>query len=97
MWWNRNPGVFWGVVLVILGVLFLLANSGVLTNINWDYVWPLFLIALGVWLIVVRIGPGVASAAGGGREDVKAAPLGDQSTAASGDRPDSTPPPTATR
>ncbi|HYU62745.1 MAG TPA: DUF5668 domain-containing protein [Verrucomicrobiae bacterium] len=62
MWWNRNPGVFWGGVLVILGVLFLLANTGVLRSINWDYVWPIFLIALGVWLIVVRIGPGGASA-----------------------------------
>ncbi len=62
MWWNRNPGVFWGGVLVVLGVLFLLANAGVLSNINWDYVWPIFLIALGVWLIVVRIGPAGASA-----------------------------------
>lgn len=62
MWWNRNLGAFWGGVLVILGVLFLLANTGVLSNINWDYVWPIFLIALGAWLIVVRIGPGGASA-----------------------------------
>lgn len=56
--WRRNPSVFWGGVLIILGVLFLLANTGVLANLNWDYVWPVVLIALGVWLLLARIGPG---------------------------------------
>ncbi|TMD14709.1 MAG: hypothetical protein E6I27_03320 [Chloroflexi bacterium] len=60
--WNRNPSIFWGGALVIVGVLFLLANLGVLNNINWDVVWPVLLIALGVWLIVARVGPGGASA-----------------------------------
>ncbi len=62
MWWSRNPSIFWGGVLVILGVLLLLANTGVLENLNWDYVWPGVLIAIGVWLIVARIGPGGTSA-----------------------------------
>jgi hypothetical protein len=60
--WNRGPSVFWGGVLVILGVLFLLANTGVLDNVKWNYVWPVLLIALGGWLIIGRIGPGGASA-----------------------------------
>ena len=60
MWWNRNPAAFWGGVLVILGVLFLLGNLNV--NIRWDLIWPVFLIALGVWLIAARIGPGGAHA-----------------------------------
>ncbi len=59
--WNRNPNVFWGGVLVIVGVLFLLANLNVLQNVTWDLVWPVFLIALGVWLVAARIGPGGAS------------------------------------
>ncbi len=59
--WNRNPSVFWGGVLVIAGVLFLLANLNVLQNVTWDLVWPVFLIALGVWLVAARIGPGGAS------------------------------------
>jgi len=58
MWWNRNPSVFWGGVLVLLGILFLLSNTGLLNNVNWDYVWPLALIAIGVWLIAGRVGPG---------------------------------------
>jgi hypothetical protein len=56
--WNRSPTIFWGALLVIIGVLFLLGNTGVLNNVNWDVVWPVFLIALGVWLIAVRFGPG---------------------------------------
>jgi len=59
--WNRNPSVFWGGLLVIVGVLFLLANLNVLQNVTWDVVWPVFLIALGVWLVAARIGPGGAS------------------------------------
>src|SRR5437867_2237975 len=60
--WNRGPSVFWGGALVILGVLFLLANTGVLENVDWNYVWPVLLIAFGLWLIAARIGPGSASA-----------------------------------
>jgi NhaP-type Na+/H+ or K+/H+ antiporter len=52
----RNSNVFWGVVLVVLGVLFLLANTGVLEQINWDIVWPVVLIAIGVWLVARRVG-----------------------------------------
>ena len=59
--WNRNPSVFWGGLLVIAGVLFLLANLNVLQNVSWDIIWPIFLIALGVWLLAARIGPGGAS------------------------------------
>ncbi len=56
MWWNRNPAAFWGGLLVILGVLFLLGNLNL--NVRWDLVWPVFLVALGAWLILARIGPG---------------------------------------
>ena len=58
MGWNRGPGIFWGVLLVLVGVLFLLGNTGVLNNVNWDVVWPVILIALGLWLIAARFGPG---------------------------------------
>lgn len=62
MRWSRNPSIVWGGVLVILGVLFLLANTGVLDNVSWDVVWPVILIAVGAWLIVARIGPGASQA-----------------------------------
>lgn len=60
--WNRSPSLFWGGLLVIVGGLFLLANLGVLNNLDWNVVWPVLIIALGVWLILARIGPGSATA-----------------------------------
>lgn len=60
--WNRSPSLFWGGLLVIVGVLILLANLGVLNNLDWNVVWPILIIALGVWLILARIGPGAATA-----------------------------------
>jgi hypothetical protein len=58
---SRAPGYFWGVVLVLLGLVFLAANTGVLDSIDWNVAWPLILIALGVLLLVARLGPGGAS------------------------------------
>lgn len=60
--WTRSPGVWWGGVLVVIGLVFLLANLGLLENVNWNVVWPLLLIALGAWLLLARIGPAGASA-----------------------------------
>lgn len=55
--WARNPSVFWGGLLVIIGVLLLLANTNVLNNIRWDIVWPALLIVLGLWFLAARVGP----------------------------------------
>ena len=52
LWWR--PSYFWGGVLVIVGVLALLANLHVLDNLDWNYAWPVLLIALGVWLVIIR-------------------------------------------
>jgi phage shock protein PspC (stress-responsive transcriptional regulator) len=40
-----------GVVLVGLGVLFLAANAGIFSWIEWRYMWPVILIGLGVVLL----------------------------------------------
>jgi TM2 domain-containing membrane protein YozV len=40
----------WGVLLIVLGVLFLLNNFGA-TWLTWDRVWPMALLALGIWLL----------------------------------------------
>jgi len=41
----------WGVLLIILGVLFLLNNFGV-TWLTFDRLWPAALLALGIWLLI---------------------------------------------
>jgi phage shock protein PspC (stress-responsive transcriptional regulator) len=45
---TRNPTFIFGAILVVLGIAFLAANSG----ITWDVILPSALIALGVVLLV---------------------------------------------
>jgi hypothetical protein len=37
--------------LIVLGIIFLLKNLGLLVAINWDLVWPIALIILGILMI----------------------------------------------
>lgn len=60
-WRRREP--IGAVVLIALGVLFLLAEFGVFPGRIFGYLWPLLLIALGVWLIARRL----ADSRGGSR------------------------------
>jgi len=48
--------MFWGFILVIIGLALLLDNLGLLGNIDiWNLLWPLFLIALGAWVLLGTI------------------------------------------
>lgn len=45
----------WGLVLLVIGVLLLLENLGYLASLEisvWQIVWPLALVALGVWFLI---------------------------------------------
>jgi hypothetical protein len=45
--------IFWGLVLLLIGILLLLDNLGYLAGINiWGLIWPMFLIALGGWILL---------------------------------------------
>jgi len=48
----RRDNVFWGGLLVLLGLLFLLQAQGLLRADVFRYFWPLFLILLGGWIIL---------------------------------------------
>jgi phage shock protein PspC (stress-responsive transcriptional regulator) len=48
---HRYPARSAGVVLVVLGVLLLAANAGVFRWIQWNTMWPLIFIGLGVILL----------------------------------------------
>ena len=48
----RRNSLFWGVLLVLLGGLFLLNTLGLFRVNIWSLIWPLFLILLGVWILV---------------------------------------------
>lgn len=53
---DRRRNTF-GYILVGLGLVFLLGNLGVFRLFQWNYVWPLVLVALGVLLLVQRSRP----------------------------------------
>jgi hypothetical protein len=73
MWWGgRRSGYFWGFVLVAIGLLALAANLNLLNNLDWNIVWPVILIALGLWFMVVRFIPGGASGAPGSMDSSEA-------------------------
>jgi hypothetical protein len=54
--WQRRSSAFWGGgILIVIGLYFLLANLGLLNWLDWKVVWPVVLIALGVYLVARRL------------------------------------------
>lgn len=47
----RRDNIFWGTALLVLGVLFLLQAQGLITSV-FRFIWPLFLILVGSWIIL---------------------------------------------
>jgi phage shock protein PspC (stress-responsive transcriptional regulator) len=45
-----------GATLVILGILFLLGNTGIFWWWNWSLFWPVLLVGLGVLILSRRLG-----------------------------------------
>lgn len=50
----RRSSLFWGLFLLVVGILFLLEKFGILNLNVWNILWPVFLIALGIWMIAGR-------------------------------------------
>ena len=49
---RRRNGL--GILLVAVGAVFLLGNMGAFRFIDWHYIWPVVLIAIGVYFIAQR-------------------------------------------
>lgn len=47
----RRDSIFWGVALIVLGVLFFLQGQGYIGNVS-RYIWPFALILVGAWIIL---------------------------------------------
>jgi len=47
----RRDNIFWGGVLILFGVLFLLQAQGIINNV-FRFFWPLILMLIGGWIIV---------------------------------------------
>jgi hypothetical protein len=48
---RKSGGLFWGVLILLVGGLLLLRNLGFITVNVWGMVWPLMLILAGVWVL----------------------------------------------
>ncbi|HOP06164.1 MAG TPA: DUF5668 domain-containing protein [candidate division Zixibacteria bacterium] len=48
---NRRSAMFWGLLLVLLGILMLLDQFNIIRGDMWDYFWPLAIIALGISMV----------------------------------------------
>jgi hypothetical protein len=55
LYWKRKEPIG-AVVLIALGLLFLLGQLDFFSGRLFEFTWPLLLIALGVWLVVRRLG-----------------------------------------
>ncbi len=47
----KRDNIFWGTVLIIVGILLFLQTQGIIVNM-FSYLWPLALILLGGWIIL---------------------------------------------
>ncbi len=50
---TRSGGVFWGIVLLLVGVIWLMSALGYITA-DLNIVWPLLVILGGVYLLVTK-------------------------------------------
>ncbi|NPV57552.1 MAG: hypothetical protein HPY76_12890 [Anaerolineae bacterium] len=50
----RRKGLFWGIVILLIGALMLLTNLGMLPGSVWRYFFPLMLIAAGLYVLFGR-------------------------------------------
>ena len=57
VYWRRKEPIG-AVILIGLGLLFLLGQLDIFNGRLWEFTWPLMLIALGVWLMIRRMGHG---------------------------------------
>jgi len=48
----RKGEVFWGVILIVLGGLFALKSAGYIAGDIFGWFWPLFIVAIGVWILI---------------------------------------------
>lgn len=51
---TRRGGIFWGLVLLIVGIIWLLGALGYI-DLNVDLLLPMLVIIMGLWLLVTKI------------------------------------------
>ena len=65
--YRHSPRLFWPIVLIGIGIIFLLKNMGIIAGSPWPVIlqlWPVLLIALGVEILLGRQGSAGAIVSG---------------------------------
>jgi hypothetical protein len=53
----QRGSTFWGIILIVAGVLLLLNSLGLLPVNVWSVFWPLALVLVGLWILWGALGP----------------------------------------
>jgi hypothetical protein len=62
---QRNRSILWALLLIAIGVVLLLRNSGTIAE---DVrIWPILLMAVGAWLLIERLAFGTRWGGGSAR------------------------------
>lgn len=40
-----------GILFIIIGAIFLMKNLGLMIGVQWDLIWPIVLIAIGIVMV----------------------------------------------
>lgn len=51
---HSKRAVWFGIILILLGIFFLLENLHLIPRIDKDLLWPAIIIFVGVWLLIKR-------------------------------------------
>jgi phage shock protein C len=51
---HSNRAVWFGILLILIGVIFLLKNLNLIRWVDSDLLWPLIIIFIGAWLLIRR-------------------------------------------
>lgn len=46
--------MFWGTIIIVIGMIMLLKNLGIITTGVWSVLWPLLLIIFGISLLTKK-------------------------------------------
>ncbi len=43
--------ILWGCIVIAIGIIVLLQNMGIISGSIWGYIWPLFIIIVGLSIL----------------------------------------------
>jgi len=46
--------MFFGLISIVIGIIFLLKNLGYISGAAWSIIWPAILIMIGLWILLKR-------------------------------------------